>query len=154
MSSSSDGYAGLSALAIINLAIWIPIIVMVSAYYSCSTKYRGCRNTMTGECCFKCKGNSDDSMDESVLMSIIETGSDDPDFDPNIYSISNSIGFDSVEELQIWYNNFEQRRTMQSISRNGQRRFNSRIATPPPSYASLYSHNDDLPFYDDLPNLV
>ena len=159
MSSTSDGatYGGLSALAIINLGIWIPIIVMISAYFMCSTKYRYCKSIRTGEwCCYikriDIEGDSDDTI---MLRNVLEgrVNSDEPD----IYRISPNIGFDSLEELQQWYNNFEENRHIQqsrSHPNNTIRNNTTVAATPPPSYASLFSRDDDVPSYDDLPKLV
>ena len=111
MSSASDGsYGGLSALAIINLGIWIPIIVMISAYFMCSTKYRYCKSIHTGKwCCFiKSCNDDEDFVDSIILRNDVESRVNDNDSD--IYRISSGIGFESLEELQLWYNNFEENR--------------------------------------------
>merc|ERR1712133_204803 len=143
MSSTSDGatYGGLSALAIINLGIWIPIIVMISAYFMCSAKYRYCKSIRTGEwCCYikrmDIEGDSDDTI---MLRNVLErrVNSDEPD----IYRISPNIGFDSLEQIQ------QSRSHPKITTRNN----TSVAATPPPSYASLFSRDDDVPSYDDLP---
>ena len=157
MSSSSDGsYGGLSALAIINLGIWIPIIVMISAYFMCSTKYRYCKSIQTGKwCCFiKSCNDDEDFVDSIILRNDVESRVNDNDSD--IYRISSGIGFESLEELQLWYNNFEENRQQAraGVRQNDTTRSNTGRSTPPPSYASLYSRDDDVPSYDDLPKFV
>ena len=157
MSSTSDGsYGGLSALAIINLGIWIPIIVMISAYFMCSTKYRYCKSIRTGKwCCLIKRSNDVEDFDNAIILRN-EVGSRVNDNDSDIYRISSGIGFESLEELQLWYNNFEENREQPhtGVISNSSTRRNAGRSTPPPSYASLYSRDDDVPSYDDLPKFV
>lgn len=157
MSSTSDGsYGGLSALAIINLGIWIPIIVMISAYFMCSTKYRYCKSIRTGKwCCLIRRSNDEEDFDNAIILrNDVESRVNDNDSD--IYRISSGIGFESLEELQLWYNNFEENRQQPhtGVIQNNSTRRNAGRSTPPPSYASLYSRDDDVPSYDDLPKFV
>ena len=163
MSSSSDGYGGLSPVVIINLGIWVPILVMFSAYFLCSTKYKCFKNTNTGKwCCSICKRNPNDTvdsgLDHSIIMNIIQSRSDDQEFNREVFSISTDLGFETMEDLQLWYNNYEESRSVQAslATNNNQSPINKYgRAAPPPSYASLFSSNDDgLPSYDDLPKLV
>ena len=160
MSSTSDGtYAGLSSLAIINLGIWIPIIVIISAYFMCSTKYRYCRSIRTGEwCCFIKRNDDESDSDNSIILPSIHEGRIN-DVHSDIYRISSNLGFESLEELQLWYNNFEETRQVPQSAGNSNNstRIDIDITgrnTPPPTYASLYSDDEDVPSYDDLPKLV
>ena len=152
MSSSSDGYGGLTSFCIISLGVSIPILVMISAYFICSPKYRCCKNTTTRSWCCNLTGNDTvDSDTDAIILDELEN--------QDIYRISSTIGFETIQELQTWYNNFEGNRSAaeagsSNIRRNNRRNNTTGRITPPPSYASLYSYNDDVPSYDDLPKLV
>ena len=133
---------------------------MLTSYFICSPKYKCCRNQRTGLWCCSLNGNDTvDSDDHSILLNTLGGQSDNEDSDQNIYRISSTIGFETIQELQIWYNNFEGNRSAaeagsSNVRRNNRRNNTTGTITPPPSYASLYSHDDDVPSYDDLPKLV
>ena len=160
MSSSSDGSSGIISFCIISLGISIPILVMITSYFICSPKYRCCKNTRTRLWCCNLKGNDAvDSDRDSILLDELERRSDDENSHRDIYRISSTLGFNTIQELQTWYNNFEGNRSAaetgsSNIRRNNRMNNTTGRITPPPSYASLYSCNDDVPSYDDLPKLV
>ena len=162
MSSSSDGFSGsgLASFCVISLGISIPILIMLTSYFICSPKYRCCKNTRTRAWCCNLRGNDAvDSDTDSILLDVLERRSEDENSHRDIYRISSTIGFETIQELQTWYNNFEGNRSAaeagsSNITRNNRRNNTTGRITPPPSYASLYSYNDDVPSYDDLPKLV
>ena len=145
MSSSNDDLGGPSPVLIINLGIWIPIVIMVFAYFSCSSQYRCCKNVKNGRwCCDIRNGDDIDRGRDHAIMMQEQSGNPQPL--QNIYSITNAHTLSAArEQLQHWYDNFE---THRSNDNNGARSSNlqsvsgvrnSGRETPPPSYDSLFS---------------
>ena len=153
MSSSSDSYDGLSPVTIINLGIWVPICVMVVAYFVCSTKYKCCKNTRTGLCCCNIKQGdvADRGRDHTIVMSTIEDRNQNHHQD--IYRISSGQAFETLDELQYWYDNFEENSSSPESVAN--RTCNNGWTTPPPpSYESLFPCSDNVSTCADLPKPV
>ena len=77
-------------------------------------------------------------------MDVIEDRSVSQDVRQDIYRISTGEAFQTLEELQSWYNNFEHNRLSQVGSESHNNRYNNGRTTPPPSYETLFPCSDNI----------